>query len=118
MTDRICHRQHGQSESQRNAKKGDAEIGKASGEHCRAAAAKHQPEGAEELGGNPPSGIATHRSPLLARRQVRLQLSQGMSLGEYPAIAARSLNASRSCASVHRIAATRGTAQLRAPSRN
>jgi hypothetical protein len=62
MTDRVSHGQHGQPEGERNAEKADAEIGKPGSEHRRAAAAKHQPESAEKLGGDPPPDADVHRS--------------------------------------------------------
>ena len=49
--DRVGHGEHGEAEGERHAGEADAELGEARGEHGAAAAAEHEPEGAERLGG-------------------------------------------------------------------
>lgn len=51
MADRECHRQHRQSECQRNAQQTDADLRKRRSQHRAAAAAQHQPECADEFRG-------------------------------------------------------------------
>ena len=48
--DGVGHGEHGQAEGERDAGEADAELGEAGGEHGAAAAAEHEPEGAECLG--------------------------------------------------------------------
>ena len=51
VADGECHGQHRQTEGQRHAHVPDAEVGDAGRQHGRPAAAEHQPECADELGG-------------------------------------------------------------------
>jgi len=51
VAQRIGHGDHGEAESERDTGKSDAQLRNGSGQNGSAAAAEHQPEGAEALGG-------------------------------------------------------------------
>jgi hypothetical protein len=49
VANRVCHGQNGQTKRQRHPREPNSQTRKSGGEHCAAAASKHQPKGPYEF---------------------------------------------------------------------